>query len=419
MPAPRQFDVIVLGAGAAGLMCAAIAGQRGRRVALLEHGSQPGRKILISGGGRCNFSNLHCGPQNFISENMHFAKSALALYPPQTFIELVDRYRIPWHEKTLGQLFCDGSSRAILDMLLAECEIGEVELVLNARAIQVERDSAGGFFVTSSAGEMRAASVVVATGGLSIPKMGATGLGYEIARQFGLKVVSPRPALVPLVLGGDEAAWTELAGVSTEVVAWAEPPSAGQKPSVRSRAPNPIRFREKMLVTHRGISGPAILQASSYWRPGHELIIDLAPKADVLRSLIDPHARRNPIPGRDPNPRRDQAALRQALREVLPQRLAAFVGETSAPDGWSNAALEACERRLHAFALHPIATEGFEKAEVTAGGVDTDGLHARTMEARTVPGLYFIGECVDVTGWLGGFNFQWAWASAAAAGQAV
>ena len=411
-PTPRQFDVIVLGAGAAGLMCAAVAGQRGRRVALLEHGSQPGRKILISGGGRCNFTNLHCGPQNFLSENKHFAKSALALYQPQHFIELVDRYRIPWHEKTLGQLFCDGSSRAILDMLLAECEQGKVELILNARGIRIERDSAAGFSVNSSASDLRAASVVVATGGLSIPKMGATGLAYEIAAQFGLKVIAPRPALVPLVLAGDEAAWTELAGVATEVTAWAQPLAPDHKPSTRSGTPNAVRFREKMLVTHRGLSGPAVLQASSYWRPGAELILDLSPESDLapasklLRSLLAPHARR------------DTGALRQALREVLPQRLAAFIAETGAPQGWSNAALEACEQRLHAFALHPVGTEGFEKAEVTAGGVDTDGLHARTMEARSVPGLFFIGEAVDVTGWLGGFNFQWAWASAVAAGNA-
>ena len=391
MPAPRQFDVVVLGAGAAGLMCAATAGQQGRRVALLEHGGQPGRKILISGGGRCNFTNLHCGPANFLSENVHFAKSALAGYGPLDFLALVERYGIPWHEKTQGQLFCDGSSRAILDLLLAECAAGGVELVLNARGIAVERAAAsGGFLVSSSAGKFEAGAVVVGTGGLSIPKMGATGFGYEIAAQFGLKVIEPRPALVPLVLGGDEAAWTELAGVATEVVAWA----------------GGAHFREKMLVTHRGVSGPAVLQASSYWRPGEELVFDLAPDADLLAGLKQPRARR------------DQAALRQALREVLPQRLAGFLAETGAPEGWSNAALEACERRLHRWTLHPVGTEGFEKAEVTAGGVDTDGLHARTMEARAVPGLYFIGEAVDVTGWLGGFNFQWAWASGVAAGRA-
>jgi predicted Rossmann fold flavoprotein len=387
----RQFDVVVLGAGAAGLMCAATAGQRGRRVALLEHGGQAGRKILISGGGRCNFTNLQCGPENFISKNKHFAKSALALYQPGHFIELVDRYGIRWHEKTLGQLFCDGASRAILDMMLSECELGGVELLLNARGIQVERAHSRGFRVSSSAGEIRAEAVVVATGGLSIPKMGATGLGYEIAAQFGLKVVTPRPALVPLMLGGDEAAWSELAGVSAEVVA-----SAGG-----------AKFREKMLVTHRGVSGPAVLQASSYWRQGDELVLDFAPGKDVLTAMLAPGSRR------------DLVALKQALKEVLPQRLAGFLAETGAPEGWGNAALEACERRLHGWKLHPVGTEGFEKAEVTAGGVDTDGLQARTMEARAVPGLFFIGESVDVTGWLGGFNFQWAWASGVAAGKSV
>ncbi len=386
-------------------MCAVTAGQRGRRVALLEHGGQPGRKILISGGGRCNFTNLHCGPANFLSNNRHFAKSALAGYQPRHFIELVDRYGIPWHEKTLGQLFCDGSAHAILDMLLAECALGGVELVLNAQGISVERDSAGGYRIACSAGQFAAASVVVATGGLSIPKMGATGLGYEIAAQFGLKIVPPRPALVPLVLGGDEARWTQLAGVATEVIATA------------GTARKSVPFSEKMLVTHRGLSGPAVLQASSYWRPGDALVVDLAPDSrpasptdsgmpgGVVGPLLQPRARR------------DAAALKQALREVLPQRLAAFLAETAPPAGWGNAALDTYEQRLHSWRLHPVGTEGFEKAEVTAGGVDTDGLNARTMEARAVPGLYFIGEAVDVTGWLGGFNFQWAWASAVAAGK--
>jgi predicted Rossmann fold flavoprotein len=384
-------------------MCAATAGQRGRRVALLEHNGQPGRKILISGGGRCNFTNLHCGPGNFLSENPHFAKSALALYQPRHFVELVERYGIAWHEKTLGQLFCDGSARAILDMLLAECEQGGVEIVLNARGIQVERAAGGGFRVASSQGEFQAGALVVATGGLSIPRLGATGLAYELARQFGLGVVEPRPTLVPLLLGGDEAGWTGLAGVAAEVVAQA----------------GGARFREKMLVTHRGLSGPAILQASSYWRPGQELLVDFAPdcrpdsSADsgspggVLGAMLEPGARR------------DEAALKQALRAVLPQRLASFLAEAAAPVGWSNAALEVWERTLHRWALHPAGTEGFEKAEVTAGGVDTDDLQARTMEARAVPRLFFLGEAVDVTGQLGGFNFQWAWASGVAAGRAV
>jgi hypothetical protein len=395
MPAaPRQFDVIVLGAGAAGLMCAATAGQRGRRVLLLEHNGQPGRKILISGGGRCNFTNLHCGPNNFLSENKHFAKSALALYQPRHFIELVERYGIAWHEKALGQLFCDGSARAILDLLLAECEKGGVELLLNTRGFAVEGEG-GGFRVTCSLGEFQAETLVVATGGLSIPKLGATGLGYDLARQFGLAVVPSRPALVPLVLGGEEARWTELAGVAAEVVAQA----GGAK------------FREKMLVTHRGLSGPAVLQASSYWRPGEALELDFAPglaaQAELLAAL------------REPGARRDLPALRQALRAVLPQRLASHLAEVAGPQGWSNVALEACERKLRRYPFHPVGTEGFDKAEVTAGGVDTAGLQARTMEARTVPGLFFIGEVVDVTGQLGGFNFQWAWASGVAAGRVV
>ncbi len=391
----RQFDVIVLGAGAAGLMCAAVAGQHGRRVALLEHNGQVGRKILISGGGRCNFTNLHCRPGNFISENPHFAKSALALYEPRHFIELVERYGIRWHEKTLGQLFCDDSARAIVEMLLAECALGGVEMVLNARAIEVEGAAGGGFQVTSSQGKFTAGALVVATGGLSISKLGATGLGYELARQFGLNVVSPRPGLVPLLLGGDEAVWTELAGVAAEVAVRAN--GAGGE----------CCFREKMLLTHRGLSGPAVLQASSFWRAAEELVVDFAPGIDVLARLTKPRAPRV------------EGALRQALREVLPQRLAGMIEEKLGRNGWSNPALEACERRLHCWAFHPVGTEGFEKAEVTIGGVDTAGLQARTMEARNVPGLFFVGEAVDVTGWLGGFNFQWAWASGVAAGRTV
>jgi predicted flavoprotein YhiN len=380
-PEPRQFEAIVLGAGAAGLMCAATAGQRGRRVALLEHGGQAGRKILISGGGRCNFTNLHCGPENFISENKHFAKSALAGFRPGDFVALVERYGIAWHEKTLGQLFCDGSSRASLDMLLAECALGGVELVLNARSAAVKGLGGGGFRVSCSAGEFEARSVVVATGGLSIPKMGAR--------------------------------WTELAGVSAEVVAWVEP-SQGRSSDRKAPKYQPVPFREKMLVTHRGLSGPAVLQASSYWRAGEALVLDLAPG-----SLLDPLTRIGVVGAlMQPRARRDTAALRLAMREILPQRLASFLAESGGQAGWGNAALMAWEQKLHCWRLHPVGTEGFEKAEVTAGGVDTAGLQARTLEARAVPGLYFIGEAVDVTGWLGGFNFQWAWASAVAAGKA-
>jgi predicted Rossmann fold flavoprotein len=386
----QEYDVIVIGAGAAGLMCAAVAGQRGRRVALLDHGSLPGRKILISGGGRCNFTNIHCEPNRFLSANPHFAKSALALYTPRHFLELVQKYNIPYHEKTLGQLFCDHSAHAILNLLLAECERGKVTHVPDAHGIQIDRDATG-FRLTSAKGEFRAQSLVIATGGLSIPKMGATGFGYEVARQFGLGIIEPRPALVPLLLSGKEASWTQLAGVSTLVRIG----TPGTKTS----------FVEKLLVTHRGLSGPAVLQISSYWKSGQPVEIDLAPEQTVLAPVLAG--------------RRDTATLLKSLREYLPQRLAEHLSQVAAPKGWSNPALEACEKNLHNFPLHPTGTEGYPKAEVTAGGVNTNDLQARTMEARKIPGLFFIGEVVDVTGHLGGFNFQWAWASAVAAGNAV
>jgi len=387
-----EFDLIVLGAGAAGLMCAAVAGQRNKRVLLLEHNPQPGRKILISGGGRCNFTNTHCTPENFISSNPHFAKSALALYRPQHFLELVEHYGIKWHEKTLGQLFCDQSSRQILDMLFAECERARVEIKLNARNIVVERSSQE-FHIHSTAGDFKSAALVVATGGLSIPKMGATGLAYDIARQFKLKIIEPRPALVPLLLGGTEKNWTELTGLSADVTAQA------------ARGP---AFREKMLFTHRGLSGPAILQASSYWRSGETIEINFAPQsANMLGPLLEDGARRNSL------------ALRHALQSSLSQRLAAHLAVVAAPLRWTNAALRDAEQALRCWRFHPTGTEGFEKAEVTAGGIDTAGLNSRTMETRTVSGLFFIGEAVDVTGHLGGFNFQWAWSSAVAAGRSV
>jgi predicted Rossmann fold flavoprotein len=398
--AAKQFDVVVLGAGAAGLMCAAAASQRGRGVALVDHNAQPGRKILISGGGRSNFTNLNCTAANYLSENPHFAKSALALYRPEHFLELVGRYGIRWHEKTLGQLFCDGSARAIVDMLLAECERGGVEMLLDTQIAGVQRAEQDGFRIETSRGELRASALVVATGGLSIPKLGATGFGYDLARQFGLKIVEPRPALVPLVLGGAEKPWTQLAGVAVEVEA-----RAGK-----------AHFRENLLVTHLGLSGPAILQASSYWRPGEPLQVDFAPgnadsapggKDKLLAALLAPKARR------------DTVAFKQALHKRFPQRLAGFLAGTGTPRGWTNAALEEAEHRLRAWDFHPVGTEGFDKAEVTTGGVDTGELQARTMESRTVPGLFFIGEVVDVTGWLGGYNFQWAWASGVAAGRAV
>jgi predicted Rossmann fold flavoprotein len=392
MPEPRQYDTIILGAGAAGLLCAATAGQRGRRVALLDHGSLPGRKILISGGGRCNFTNIHCEPNRFLSQNPHFAKSALALYTPRHFIELVEKYNIPYHEKTLGQLFCDHSAHAILNLLLAECEKGKVEHVPNAHSIQVERASSG-FRLQCAQGEFHSESLVVATGGLSIPKLGATSFGYDLARQFSLTVIEPRPALVPLLLGGKEADWTQLAGVSTLV----RVTTPGTKTS----------FLEKLLVTHRGLSGPTILQISSYWKAGQPIEIDFAPELASGRKILAPVF----------EGRRDPATLLKALREFLPQRLAEHMTQVAAPKGWSNPALEACEQSLRRYPLHPTGTEGFLKAEVTAGGIDTAHLQARTMESRTIPGLFFIGEVVDVTGHLGGFNFQWAWASAVAAGR--
>ena len=388
----REFDVIILGAGAAGLMCAAVAGQRNRRVLLLERNPQPGRKILISGGGRCNFTNIQCAPENFISANPHFAKSALASYRPEDFLELVESYGIKWHEKTLGQLFCDHTARQILDMLLSECDLNRVELKSNARDIAVER-TAGEFHVRCAVGEFKSATLVVATGGLSIPKMGATGFAYDLARQFDLKTVEPRPALVPLLLGGTETNWTQLTGVSADVTV---------------RAARGPAFREKLLFTHRGLSGPSVLQASSYWRPGEQIEVDFSPAAvRLLSPLFELGARR------------DSLGFRHALQSELPQRLAAHLAEVSVPQRWTNAALESAERSLHHWPFHPIGTEGFEKAEVTAGGIDTEGLNSRTMEARTNSGLFFIGEAVDVTGHLGGFNFQWAWSSAVAAARSV
>jgi predicted Rossmann fold flavoprotein len=382
------FDVIVLGGGAAGLMCAIEAGKRGRRVALLERAERIGKKILISGGGRCNFTNLRCRPENFLSANPHFAKSALAGYTPADFIALVEKHRIPYHEKTLGQLFCDGSAQAITGLLQQECDDAGVRILTNVKVERVEHGSS--FTVHSERDQFQAASLVVATGGLSIPKMGATAFGYELARQFGLNLVETRPALVPLLFAEVElSCFGDLSGVSAEVVA-----SIGGQ-----------RFREKMLITHRGLSGPAILQISSYWKPSQPLTIDLAPERDLTALLVAPGARR------------DLAALKSAFRTALPQRLAERWLEVNPPAGWTNQALAEVERRAHGWQVTPAGTEGYAKAEVTAGGVDTNELSAKTMESRKVPGLYFIGEVVDVTGHLGGFNFQWAWASGFCAGQ--
>ena len=385
-----SYDAVVLGGGAAGLMCAITAGRRGRRVVVIEHAERIGKKILISGGGRCNFTNLHCRPEHFLSANPHFCKSALARYTPHDFIALVEKHRIPYHEKTLGQLFCDGSAREIVAMLEAECHSVGVEIVTGARVREVTRGDR--FVVRTDTHEMQAPSLVVATGGLSIPKMGATPFGYELARQFGLKLCECRPALVPLTFGAeDRKHYCDLSGVSAEVVA-----SCGSQ-----------SFREKMLITHRGLSGPAILQISSYWDGASPISLNLAPEKDVLTRMKSRPAGR------------DLKAAKAAFRAVLADRFADRWVDLHAPQRWTNAALEDLERAAHHWQITPAGTEGYDKAEVTAGGVDTDELSAKTMESRKVPGLYFIGEVGDVTGHLGGFNFQWAWASGFSAGQAI
>jgi predicted Rossmann fold flavoprotein len=390
----QKVDVVVLGAGAAGMMCALEAGRRGRRVVLLDHAERAGKKILISGGGRCNFTNIHCRAENFLSENPHFAKSALARFTPANIIALIEKHGIPYHEKTLGQLFCDRSAQAVVTMLEQECAAAGVRLLVNIRVVSVVRD--GQFIVETTAGLFHAESVVVATGGLSIPKMGATDFGYRIAEQFGLRLVECRPGLVPLVFSAeDRERWCDLAGVSAEVVA-----EAGVRQSRGS-------FREKMLVTHRGLSGPAMLQVSSYWRAGEQIAIDLAPGVNVTAPLLTRNARRDP------------AAAVLAIRAALPGRMAERWVALHEPADWTNASLARMEQQLHAWQVTPAGTEGYGKAEVTAGGVDTDELDAKTMQSRKVPGLYFIGEVVDVTGWLGGYNFQWAWASGVSAGLAV
>ena len=390
---PETFDAIILGAGGAGMMCAATAGQRGKAVLIVDHAEAPGKKILISGGGRCNFTNVFTGADRYISANPHFAKSALGRYRPEDFIALVEAHRIAWHEKTLGQLFCDGSARQIVDMLLEECAAGKVNIALGEAISSV--DHADGLFRIAFGGRLAAApALVIATGGLSIPKMGATGFAYDLARKFGLKVVEPRPALVPFTLGPDDALFTSLSGVSADVIA-----RTGK-----------TAFREAALFTHRGLSGPAILQVSSYWRHRDPVEIDFLPDQldGWLRALKRDNAR---------------LTLRRALSDRLPDRLAQAladrIGATGELGEEKDAALAQVERQLARWPFHPNGTEGFAKAEVTVGGIATDGLSSQTMEARRLPGLYAIGEAVDVTGWLGGYNFQWAWASGVAAGQAV
>ncbi len=388
------YDAVVIGAGAAGLMAALVAGQRGRSVLVLDHAERAGKKILISGGGRCNFTNLHCAPENFLSANPHFARSALARYTPQDFIALVERHRIPYHEKTLGQLFCDRSAQDIVTLLEQECAAGDVRVALRENVLRVEHGDR--FTVHTSSGSHRAAALVVATGGLSIPKMGATDLAYRIAAQFGHGIEPCRPALVPFTWQPqDHARYADLTGLSAEVV------------TTTGNGRASARFREKLLFTHRGLSGPAVLQISSYWKPGTPVTIDLAPDRDGTAPLRARSAQRDP------------ASFRTAMRSIFPQRLADRWAELHAPAAWTNAALEQAERQLHAWQITPAGTEGYPKAEVTAGGVSTAELSAQTMESRRVPRLYFIGECVDVTGHLGGYNFQWAWASGAACGGAL
>lgn len=383
-----DYDAIILGAGGAGLMAAATAGQAGARILLIDHAEKAGKKILISGGGRCNFTNTGCGPENFLSENPHFAKSALSRYTQWDFIDLVDRHGITWHEKTLGQLFCDGSARQIVAMLMEECAKGGVEVRLGTPVGDIGH--ADGRFRVAGAS---APALVIATGGPSIPKMGATGIAYDIARRFGLGVVPPRPALVPFTLGEEEILFRQLSGVACPVVA-----RVGD-----------VAFEEAALFTHKGLSGPAILQVSSYWRPGDAVVLNVVPGAAA-------HLQ-------EARSRMPRAHLKAALAEALPARLAEAladkIGLTTELANLSNAALDRAAGVLTGLTFHPTGTEGYAKAEVTAGGIDTDGLSSKTMEARAVPGLYVIGEAVDVTGWLGGYNFQWAWASGVAAGRAI
>ena len=388
----EAFDAIILGAGAAGLMCAISAGRRGRRVVVIDHAPEPGRKILISGGGRCNFTNLGCAPERFLSDNPHFCRSALARYTPADFVALVEKHRIAHHEKTLGQLFCDGSAREVVAMLLAECAASGVDIRLDHRVAEV----VGGFRVETDHGGFAAPALVLATGGLSIPKLGATGFAHDLARQFGPPLTEIRPGLVPLTFGAEALALMRpLSGVALDV----EAKCGG------------MRFREAMLFTHRGLSGPAILQVSSGWREGEAVVLDLVPDRDPGAVLLD---------GKRLRPR---AEARTVLAEMLPQRLAHAlagrdlpgrpIGEITDRDLLRTAAM------LKAWRLVPDGSEGYAKAEVTLGGVDTRALSSRTMRARDVPGLFVIGEAVDVTGWLGGYNFQWAWASGWAAGEAI
>ena len=397
----NQFDLAVIGAGAAGMMCAAVASQRGKRVVLIDHATRLAEKIRISGGGRCNFTNLHAGPNNFLSENPHFCKSALSRYTPQDFLSLMKRYQIAWHEKHKGQLFCDDSAEDIIRMLKAECDAGKVEWRMGCKVDEVQKQEQGSFNLQTSAGVIRTAQVVVACGGLSIPKIGATDFAHKVARQFGLKIIEPRPALVPLTF--DAKAWepfVPLSGISLEVDI-----ETGEK---KSRTV----FREDLLFTHRGLSGPAVLQISSFWEPGKAIRLNLLPEVDVAEDLVcnKPTIKKN---------------LANHLSQYLPARLVdglltahGFAGDARVAD-MQDKRLRLLGEKLNRWELMPNGSEGYRKAEVTRGGVDTRELSQQSMMANKVPGLYFIGEAVDVTGWLGGYNFQWAWASGTAAGLAI
>ncbi|MFT9014155.1 MAG: NAD(P)/FAD-dependent oxidoreductase [Acetobacter sp.] len=387
-------DVIVVGGGAAGLMAALTAGARGQSVLVLEHGPEVGRKILISGGGRCNFTNTDMRAECFYSANRHFVKSALSRYRPEHFVQMMARHRIAWHEKKLGQLFCDHSARDIVSMLLAECRAVGVRIVTDVRVSAVTRSDM--FHLQTSAGAFAARALVLATGGLSIPKLGATGFSYDVARQFGLPVIPPEPALVPLAFGREEEAWVKtLAGLAVPARV-----SCGK-----------VAFDESVLFTHRGLSGPALLQISTCWRQGQPVMLDLLPGQDLAANLLRLKKEGSKARGAG------------ALARWLPQRLAHSLAERHAPERvlaeWADRDIRALAGQVHHMALHPTGTEGFAKAEVTRGGVDTRALSSRTMEARDVPGLYVVGEAADVTGWLGGYNFHWAWASGFAAGESI
>lgn len=392
-----QPDVIIIGAGAAGLMCAIEAGKRGRKVVVLDHAAKIGEKIRIAGGGKCNFTNIHCAPDKFLSSNPQFCKSALARYTQRDFITLVEKHGIPYHEKTLGQLFCDNSSADIINMLRAECDAANVAIITSVTIDKIAKNG-GGFDVSTSKGKMAAPSVVIATGGPSIPKMGSSSFGYEIARQFGLNVLAPRAGLVPLVFDPIILNFTkELSGVSVDPVA------------VTSKSGK--TFREAMLFTHRGISGPSILQISSYWNPGEAITINLTPDIDALAWL------------KDQRKKQPKSAMQNVLTEIFPKRLAQLIAEEAALPGniadCSDKKLQEIANRIQTWRVIPSGSEGYRTAEVTLGGVDTKDLSSKTFEANKTPGLYFIGEVVDVTGHLGGYNFQWAWSSGWCAGQNV